>query len=104
LYRGLNYFKKTYQSRSNLMKDMLEIPTTFWIVGRTTLSYWMYIWWVCVRQIEIHTSEPLVSDPSLVSLKLLLQNWEDLNRQVTNKFRQNFFKQEVKYYALRSIS
>jgi hypothetical protein len=29
LYRGLNYFKKTYQSRSNLMKDMLEIPTTF---------------------------------------------------------------------------
>jgi hypothetical protein len=42
-----------------------------------------------VRQIEIHTAELLVSDPRLLSLKLLLQNWKGINRQEVIKFRQN---------------
>jgi hypothetical protein len=41
---------------------------------------------------------------ALLRLKLLLQNWKFLNHQVVIKFRQNLFKQEVKYYVRRSIS
>jgi hypothetical protein len=50
-----------------------------------------------VRQIEIQTAVSLV----LLMLKLLLQNWKGINRQVVIKLRQNIFKQEVKYDALR---
>jgi hypothetical protein len=57
-----------------------------------------------VRQIEIHTAEQLVPDLALLRLKLLLQNWKFINCRVVTKFRQNWFKQEVKHCSLRSIN
>jgi hypothetical protein len=46
LCRGINYFEKGYQPRTNLVKDIivicLQISTTFSIGGRTSLSYLMY--------------------------------------------------------------
>jgi hypothetical protein len=38
-----------------------------------------------VRQIEVHTTEPLIPDPSPFEEKLLLQNRKDINRQVMIK-------------------
>jgi hypothetical protein len=55
-----------------------------------------------VRQIEIHRSELLVPDSSPFEVEISIA--KVLNNQVAIKFRQNLFKQEVKYYVLRSIS
>jgi predicted site-specific integrase-resolvase len=53
-----------------------------------------------VRQIEIHTAEPLVP----FEVESAIAKLNILNRQLVIIFRQNLFKQEVKYYVLRSIS
>jgi hypothetical protein len=42
-----------------------------------------------VGQIEIHTDEPLVSDPSFLRLKLLLQSLNGIHCQIVMKFWQN---------------
>jgi hypothetical protein len=42
-----------------------------------------------VRQIEIHTAEPLVPDLVLLKLKLLFQSCKGINRQVVIKFHLN---------------
>jgi hypothetical protein len=49
----------------------LQIPTTFWIGGRTTsASYWTYRV-SDIKQIEIHTAEPLVPDPSPFEVEIV---------------------------------
>jgi hypothetical protein len=57
-----------------------------------------------IRQIEIHRAEPLLPDPSLFEVEIAIAKLERYNHQVVIKFRQNSFKQELKYYVLRSIS
>jgi hypothetical protein len=58
-----------------------------------------------VRQIEIHTAERLVPDPSPFEVEISTAKLKKgINCQVVMKFRQNLFKQEVKYYVLRSIN
>jgi hypothetical protein len=57
-----------------------------------------------VRQIEIHTAEPLVPDPSPFEVEIAAANLKSVNRQAVIRFRHNNFKQEVKYYDLRSIT
>jgi hypothetical protein len=53
----------------------MQFPTIFWI-GKRTTSLLLNAHNVSdVRQIEIHTTEPLVPEPSPSRLKLLLQNW-----------------------------
>jgi hypothetical protein len=100
--RGINEFKKGYQPRSNLVKDENGdlLADSHNILNRWK-NYYSHLLNVHrfsdVRQIEVHTAEYLV--PALLRLKLLLQSWKGPNRQVVMKF-----KQEVKYYVLRSIS
>jgi hypothetical protein len=57
-----------------------------------------------VRQIEIHTDEVLVPDPSPFKVEIAIAKLKGINRQVVIKFRQNLVKQEVRYYVLRLIS
>jgi hypothetical protein len=45
-----------------------------------------------IRQTEIQTSEPFVPEPSSLRLRLLLETWKDLSRQVLIRFRPNWFK------------
>jgi hypothetical protein len=57
-----------------------------------------------VRQIEIHTAELLVPDPSFFAVEIAAAKLKSVNRQVVIKCRHNNFKQEVKYYVLRSLT
>jgi hypothetical protein len=74
----MNEFKRGYQPRSNLEKgenaDLL--PESCNIVNRwKNFSQLLNMHRVSdIRQIEIHTAELLVPDPSPFELKLLLQN------------------------------
>jgi hypothetical protein len=42
-----------------------------------------------VRQIEIHTAEPLVPDPSPFEVEIAIENLKGINRQVVMEFQQN---------------
>jgi hypothetical protein len=68
LYRGRNEFRKGYKPRSNLVKDENgDLADSHYILNR-----WKYYFSRLlnvhrisdVRQIEIHTAEPIVPDPS----------------------------------------
>jgi hypothetical protein len=69
LYRGINEFKRGYQLRNNLVKDEngdlladFHISLTRW---KNYFSQLLNVHNVSdVRQIEVHTAEPLVPGPS----------------------------------------
>jgi hypothetical protein len=42
-----------------------------------------------IRQIELHTAEPLVPDPSPFEVKIAIAKLKSINRWVVVKFRQN---------------
>jgi hypothetical protein len=69
LYTGINYFKKVYQLRSNLMKhENCDLLSDSHKILNTWKNYFSQLLIVHrasnVRQIEIHTAEPLVPNPS----------------------------------------
>jgi hypothetical protein len=105
----LHDFKRGHQPRSHLGKnengDLLADSHNTLNSGRnTSLTYWMYTGSEMLgRQKYIQPScQYLILAP--LRLKLLLQSWKGINRQVVIKFQQNRFKQEVKYYVRRFIS
>jgi hypothetical protein len=68
LYRGINYFRKGYQPRSNLVKDE---NGDLLADSLNILNRWMNYSKLLnvhrandVRQREIHRAQPLVPDPS----------------------------------------
>jgi hypothetical protein len=78
-YRGINEFKRGYQPRSNLVKDengdLLADSNT--ILNRLK-SYFSQLLNVHdindVRQIEIHTAEPLVSGRNHLEVEIFIQS------------------------------
>jgi hypothetical protein len=69
LYRGINEFKSCYQHRSNLVKDengdLLADSNTIVNRWKNYFSQLLNVHNVSdVGQMEIHTAEPLVPDPS----------------------------------------
>jgi hypothetical protein len=75
LYRGINEFKKGYQPRINIIKDENGNPLADL---QNVLNRWkdffnqvLYIHVAHdVRQMDIHTAEPLVPEPSLVGVEI----------------------------------
>jgi hypothetical protein len=77
LYRGINEFKKGYQTRTNLVKDekgdLLVYP-------HKSVNRWMYyfcqllnVQWVGgIRQTEIQTAEPFVPQPSVSEVEVVI--------------------------------
>jgi hypothetical protein len=77
LYRGINEFKKGYQPRINIIKDdngnLLADP-------HSVLNRWKNFFNQVinvhgahdVRQMDIHTAEPLVPEPSLVEVEIAI--------------------------------
>jgi hypothetical protein len=68
MYRGINEFKREYQPRSNLVKDengdLLADSNSSVNMWKSYFSQLLNVHNVGdVRQIEIHTAEPLVPDP-----------------------------------------
>jgi hypothetical protein len=79
LYRGINEFKWGFQSRNNLVKnekgDLLAYSHNILNRSKNYFSQLLNVQNVSdVRQIDVHTAEPLVSGPVILRLKLLLQS------------------------------
>jgi hypothetical protein len=75
LYRGINEFKEGYQSRINIIKDengnLLTDPKSVLSRWKNFFNQLLNIHGVHdVRQMDIHTAEPLVSEPSLVEVEI----------------------------------
>jgi hypothetical protein len=94
LHRGITEFMSGCQHRNNLVKvensDLLADSHN--ILNRLK-NYYSQLFKVhsasYVRQKGIHTINRLVPYPSLLTLKLLLQSWKSINRQVVIKLEQN---------------
>ena len=77
LYRGINYFKKGYQPRCNIVKDEKGdlVADSYSIVARWR-SYFSQLFNVHVvknvGQAEIRTAEPLVPEPSAADVELAI--------------------------------
>jgi hypothetical protein len=77
VYKGINYFKKSYQTRSNLVKDEnADLLADSHIILNRWKNYFSQFLNVHrasdVRQIEIHTAEPVVPDPSTFEIKIAI--------------------------------
>jgi hypothetical protein len=77
LYRGTNEFKKGYQPRINIIMDengnLLADPQNVLNMWKNFFNQLLNVHGVHdVRQMDIHTAEPLVSEPSLVEVKIAI--------------------------------
>ena len=78
MYRGINDFKKGYQPRTIIVKDekgdLVADSHSIMVRWRNYFSQVLNIHGVNdVRQVEIHTAEPLVPKPSALRLSWLLK-------------------------------
>jgi hypothetical protein len=75
LYRGVNELKRGYQPRNNLVKDENLLADSHNILNRWK-NYFSQIFNVHnvsdVRQIEVHTAEPLVPGPSRLEVEIAI--------------------------------
>jgi hypothetical protein len=101
--------RRDYQPRSNLVKDE---NGDLLADSHDNLSRWkndfcelLNVHMVSdVRQIEIHNAEPLVPGPSPFEVEIATAKLKNYKSPCSDKFRQNWFQQEVKHYGLRSIN
>jgi hypothetical protein len=74
LYRGTNEFKKGYQPRINITKyenaNLLADPQNVLNRRKNYFNQVLNVHGVHVRQMDIHTAEPLVPEPSLVEVEI----------------------------------
>ena len=81
LYRGINDFKKSYQTRSNVVKDEKGnlVADCYSILARWR-NYFSQLLNVRVngindvRQTETHSSEQLVSEPNAFENEMVIEN------------------------------
>jgi hypothetical protein len=77
LYRGINEFKKGYQLRINIIKDengnLLTDPQSVLNSWKNFFNQVLNVRGVHdVRQMDIHTTEPLVPEPSLIEMEIAI--------------------------------
>jgi hypothetical protein len=78
LYRGINEFKEGYQPRINVVKDekgnLVADSHSILARWRNHFSQLLNIHGVNdVRQIEVHTAEPLVPEPSAFEVEIAIE-------------------------------
>jgi hypothetical protein len=92
LYRGINGFERGYQPRSNLVKDE---NGDLLADSHNILNRWkMYFFQLLnvhavsdVKQIDVHTAEPLILGPSPLEVETSTAKLKSINRQVVIEFR-----------------
>jgi hypothetical protein len=94
LYRGIIGFKRGYQPRNNLVKDENGdlLADSYNILNRwkNYFSQLLNVHNVSdVRQIEVHTVEPLVPGPSRLQVEIAIAKLKSIKHQVVIKFWQN---------------
>jgi hypothetical protein len=79
LYRGINEFKKCYKPRMNIRKNKngklladLQKDLNSWknFFNQVLNIHGFHV----VRQMDMHTAEPLVPEPSLVEVEIAIGN------------------------------
>jgi hypothetical protein len=97
LYRGINEFKKGYQPRINIIKNengnLLADP-------QSVLNRWINFFNQVlnvrgvhnVRQMDIHTAEPLVPEPSPVEVKIAIGKLKSYKSPDTDQIPGEFIK------------
>ena len=110
LYRGINYFKKGYQPRCNIVKDEKGdlVADSHSIVARWR-KYFSQLFNVHgvkdVRQAEIHTAEPLVPEPSAAEVELAINKLKSHKSPGIDQIpAELIIKQEVEQFAWRFIN
>jgi hypothetical protein len=106
MYRGINEFKKGYQPRLNIIKDengnLIADP-------QNILNRWKNFFNQVpnahgvhdVRQMDIHTAEPLVPEPSLVEVEIVIGKLKSYKSPGTDQILAELIKAGVKHYILR---
>ena len=94
LYMGINDFKKSYQPRTNIVKDdkddMVADSHSILARWRNFFSQLLNIRGVNdVRQTEIHTAEPLVPVPSASEVELAIEKLKGHKSPGIIKYQQN---------------
>jgi hypothetical protein len=101
LYRGINYFKKGYQPRTNVVKDenddlVADFQST-WARWRNHFSQLLNIHEVNdVRQTEVHTAEPLVSEPSTFEVDMAIEELKRHKSPGTGQIQTELIKAGVR--------
>jgi hypothetical protein len=77
LYRGINEFKKGYHPRINIIKDengnLIADPQNVLYRWKNFFNQVLNVHGVHdVRQMDIHTAEPLVPEPGLVEVEIAI--------------------------------
>ena len=78
MHRGISHFKKGYQARTNIVKDEKGYVVTDY---HSILAWWRNHFFQLlkvhgvndVRHMEIHTSEPLVPEPSAFEVEMAIE-------------------------------
>jgi hypothetical protein len=95
LYRGINYFKKGYQPRTNIVKDEKgDLVADCHSILTRWRNYFSQLSNVHgdndVKQTEIHTAEPLVPEPSAFEVEMAIEKLKSYkNHQVLIRFQEN---------------
>jgi len=109
LYRGISEFKKGYEPRTNAVKDKkISAGKNCHSILKSWRNHFSPLLNVNVvgdaRQIAIHIAKPLVPEPSGFEVEMVIENLKDTNHQISIRFVQRWFNQEVGQFVLRSIS
>ena len=109
LYRGINYFKKGYQPRCNIVKDEKVdlVADSHGIVARWR-NYFSQLFNVHgikdVRQAEIHTAEPQEPEPCAAEFELAIGKIKSHKSPGIVQITAELNKQGVEQFAWRFIS
>jgi len=109
LYRGINYFKKGYQPRCNIVKDEKGdlVADSHSIVAswRNYFSQLFNVYGVKdVGQAEIHTAEPLVLEPSAAEFELAIDKLKSHKSKGIDQIPADLIKAGVEQFAWRFIN
>ena len=109
LYRGTSDFKKGYQPRTNVVKDEKGdlITDSYSIVaGWRNYFYQLLNGHVVkgVRQREIHSAVPLMSEPSGCETQMAIEKVQRHKPPGIDQIQENWLTQRVEKFALRSIN